>query len=98
MEYKLTLKSSEPCDIFIVHKSNKKYAIVVESRAAYCTLLDTNAKGEDTVLMCSRHAFHQKTLDVICVDDFALVNGAACYGAELSKAAKEVLSRELSSR
>lgn len=96
MDYRLKLNSSEPCDIFLGARSGKLYAIIVESRTAYVKLLDSTLDCKDFTLVCAKHSFPHDVLNVTVVDDFALIDGVACYAAECTPAAKEVLNHEIS--
>lgn len=102
MDYSLNLRTQEPCDIFLVVRDRLKLpgkvllAIVVESRTAYSEVLDQNVGFEDLTLSCAKHKFSHQKLMVTVVEDFALVDGAACYESELSPVAKEVMDNALS--
>lgn len=98
MDYTIKLRSDEPCDVFLTTRGKTLYAIIVESRTAYKIVLDSNFTGVKFTLVCSRHSFAHRTLVVTIVDDFALVDGSACYEVSLSEAAKEVLTHEISCR
>lgn len=89
----LKLKTDEPCDIYIIGDSESQNvtAVVCESKNVYKQLLQTGEPTEDFTLVCSKHSFPHQALAITLVDDFALIDGAACYKASIPSHVKEVL-------
>lgn len=96
MEFKLTLRTDEPCDIYLVCKSQELWAVVVESTNGYAEKLSSDLEVDDFCIVCGKHSFRRRDLEVVVVDDFALVDGTACYEVPITAYVQEVLERELS--
>ena len=95
-DYKVSLRSDEPCDIYIVQSGGVLSCVVVESTIAYAEKLDSISDSEEFILVCSKHRFAHRELAVTLVDDFALIDGAACFEANLDERLKEVLDYAIS--
>ena len=89
----LNLKTDEPCDVYLVANSQKRSltAVVCESRDVYQRLLQTDYEGPDVSLLCSKHEFLHRQLQVVVSEDLGLVDGASCYEVVLPDHVKELI-------
>lgn len=95
-DYRISLRSDEPCDIYLVASKGTLSCVVVESTIAYAEKLDSISESEEFILVCSKHGFAHRDLVVTVVDDFALIDGSACFAANLDFRLKEVLDHAIS--
>ena len=96
MTFTLELRSMEPCDVYIVARDEMLLALVAESQCVYAKVLGS-PEGLNFTVVCRKHEFTHKTLEVKVVDDLVLVDGAACYSVLLNDYNEEVIVSELSS-
>lgn len=82
MTYKITLPTDEPCDIYLAAKQQVLYCVVATSTSVWKNVLGAYESSAEFVLGCSKHSFAHDTLEVYAIDDFALIDGSACYTVE----------------
>lgn len=95
LETTIILRSAEPCDIHVVARKGKLFALIVESTVRYAILLGETTFG-DFAVVSDQHHFDHTEIPISIVDDFALVAGLACYNRELTDDEEEVILREIS--
>ena len=91
MSFTLNLPNGEPVDIYIVCRAKHLYYIIVTADSIEAGVLG-DYSFSDFALCCSRNSFARNSVEVYMVDDFALVDGAACYAVELSSKISEVVN------
>lgn len=90
MDYTLSFRTQEPCDLYITSQNGSLYAVVVESRTAYAVLLGLS-NSQNFCSCCSKNSFTDNTISITVCEDLVLADGIACYEKELPLVGKEVL-------
>lgn len=90
MEYTLSFRTQEPCDLYVTSQKGSLYAVIVESRTAYAVLLGLS-NSPDFCSCCSKSSFTDNSINITVCEDLVLADGVACYEKELPVVGKEVL-------